>query len=175
VLIPEFRGYGASGGRPAREALVADAVDALDRLTTDARVDASRLVVYGRSIGGAIAAEAVARRAALPAALILHTTPARLSEFAWRYGAPPLLVRNRFDAEAAMKALHARNDSPSCRVLILGHRQDEIVPASNASRLAVAAGVEAVEVDGSHNDYGSESARREAESALQHVLREVGG
>jgi pimeloyl-ACP methyl ester carboxylesterase len=56
VLLPEFRGYADSGGRPTRAGLVEDAAEFVRRVRTDQRVDAGRIALYGRSIGGMVAA-----------------------------------------------------------------------------------------------------------------------
>jgi fermentation-respiration switch protein FrsA (DUF1100 family) len=147
VLIPEFRGYGVSGGKPKRAALVDDMIEAIERAKADPRVDAKHVAIYGRSVGGAIAAEAAATLSAPPEVLVLQTTPACIADFSWRYGAPRFLVRCPFDAESAVKELKGR-----CSITVIGHRQDEIVPFSHAQRLAKAAGVDLIAVDGTHND-----------------------
>lgn len=161
VLLPEFRGYASSGGSPTRAGLVADAAEFVRLAAADPRVDASRIALYGRSIGGMVAAEAavaLAEAGAAPRSLVLHTTPARIADFAWRYGAPPFLVRQRFDAEGALAAL--RLAGPATRITVIGHTEDEIVPSSHTARLARAAGVEALEFRGSHN--GIPNAREQA-------------
>lgn len=56
-----YRGYGLSSGKPNEAGLQRDAQAALTYLTTQRRdVDASRVVVYGRSLGGAVALHLVA-------------------------------------------------------------------------------------------------------------------
>jgi len=155
VVLPEFRGYGRSGGVPSREALVADATRSIERAMEDPRVDPARIALYGRSIGGMVAAEAAVGLRGPPALVVLHTTPARISDLASRYLAPPFLVRHRFDAEAALRALAARRERTERGVfpefVVIGHRDDEIVPRSHTRRLAAAAGVEPLEVGGTHN------------------------
>ena len=173
VLLPEFRGYGTSGGKPTRDALVQDLVEAIERARTDPRVDPVKLAIYGRSIGGAIAAEAATKLKSLPSVLILHTTPARIADFSWRYGAPPFLVRCRLDAENAVEEIVARDDAKRCALCVIGHRQDEIVPRSHPARLAKAAGVPLIEVDGTHNGYGSYEAEATAESAIHAALQKA--
>lgn len=149
VVLPEFRGYGRSGGVPARETLVADAIRTIERAAADPRVDPARIGLYGRSIGGMIAAEAAAGLRSPPALLVVHTTPARIADLASRYLAPSVLVRHRFDAEAAIALLKASGSATE--IVVIGHRDDEIVPRSHTKRLAAAAGVTALEVSGTHN------------------------
>jgi hypothetical protein len=172
VLLPEFRGYGRSGGRPSRAALVDDAVRAVERLRADPRVDPRRIALYGRSIGGAIAAEAAARTDPPPAGLILHTTPARVADLAFRYGAPGFLVRDRFDAEAAVRRLRSIDGDP-CEIVVIGHRQDELIPRSHTRRLAEAAETAAVEGDGDHNGWRTVEDERVAMGAVHDALARV--
>lgn len=54
VLTFDYRGYGRSEGRVTRAATIEDAHAALDYLRTRPDVDASRIVVWAQSIGGAI-------------------------------------------------------------------------------------------------------------------------
>jgi pimeloyl-ACP methyl ester carboxylesterase len=154
VLIPEFRGYGASQGTPSREALVGDTAAMIESLAADPRVEASAIMVYGRSIGGAIAAEAVAKLKSegrpLAAELVLHTAPARIADLSWRFAAPPFLLRDPFDALTAVTTLRG-----TTALTVIGHIDDEIVPASDAGRLAAAGGVNAVMLAGTHNRFGS--------------------
>ncbi|MDZ4754284.1 MAG: alpha/beta fold hydrolase [Phycisphaerae bacterium] len=166
VLIPEFRGYGRSAGTPSRDALVGDIAAFLNRLRDDPRVDGRSIILYGRSIGGAIAAEASVRTATPPAALVLHTTPARLRDLSWRFGAPPFLVRDAFDTESAVIALRDR-----VQIAIIGHSHDEIVPFADSERLASLAGVEIVTIAGSHNQFDDASGEEAFEQTIERVLR----
>jgi uncharacterized protein len=154
VLLPEYRGYGDAAGSPSRDALVGDLQAMLARLRADPRVNPEAILVYGRSIGGTIAAEAAvansgAEVATPPSHLILHTAPARIRDYSWRFGVPPFLVRDPFDAIAALTELRGRTT-----ITIFGHDRDEVVPARDAERLATAAGVETISFRGTHNAFG---------------------
>ena len=50
-----YRGYGPSQGTPSEHGLKLDAAAALEHLSTRTDCDAGRVVVYGRSLGGAVA------------------------------------------------------------------------------------------------------------------------
>jgi len=52
VLAYDFRGYGASEGRPSETGVCRDIQAAWDWLTGEAGVPAGRVIVYGRSVGG---------------------------------------------------------------------------------------------------------------------------
>jgi fermentation-respiration switch protein FrsA (DUF1100 family) len=72
VLLFDYRGYGRSEGRPSEQGLYRDALAAHDYLITEGRVSPGRLVLFGRSLGGAIAGEVAIRRPA--AGLILESS-----------------------------------------------------------------------------------------------------
>lgn len=61
VFLFDYRGYGVSGGTPSRKGLIADGVAAIDYVRSRPDVDPERLVVYGQSLGGAVAISALAR------------------------------------------------------------------------------------------------------------------
>lgn len=170
VLIPEFRGYGASEGSPTRESIVGDAAALLEMARADPRVDGDAIVLYGRSIGGAIAAEVAAATATPPAALIVHTAPARISDLAWRFAAPPFLVRDNFDAESALRSLAGR-----MHIQVFDHDRDEVIPRGHGARLAAAAGVELVTLRGSHNMFDRGEDERRLESAVSAAALRAAG
>ena len=66
------RGYGASEGQAVRAALFADALAVFDTLTRRPDVDASRIVLFGRSLGSAVATYVAAER---PVAGVVLVSP----------------------------------------------------------------------------------------------------
>lgn len=60
VFCFDYRGYGRSQGSPSRAGVHQDALAALRCLRGRADVDASRLLVFGQSLGGAVALAALA-------------------------------------------------------------------------------------------------------------------
>ena len=156
VLMPEYRGYGRSGGSPSQQAIGRDMVALLTATLERADVDAGRVAFLGRSIGAGVAADLALQRP--PDAMALVTPPARMGSFAWRLGAPPFLLRSPFRTDRALALL----DIP---VLILASAQDEIIPAAHG-RLLRDAALDAtfMEFDGGHNNLRTpaEEARRDA-------------
>jgi uncharacterized protein len=72
VFLFDYRGYGKSQSvRPTEQGLYQDALGAYDYVTRIRQVRSERLVVFGRSLGAAVAAEVAAQRPA--AALILES------------------------------------------------------------------------------------------------------
>ena len=148
VLALDYRGYGASDGRPSEAGLYQDAAAAFDYLLTERKIPSEQTVVYGRSLGGAVATWLAAHRR--PGALILESTFTRVSEVgSYRYPWLPvrLLSRNSFDSVAQMAAVQ-------CRTLIAHGLDDTTVPAAFGRALASAAGPKAqfLALAGGHND-----------------------
>ena len=148
VLLPEFRGYGRAEGTPSQDHLRSDVVAFIDQLDGRSGVDPDRLVYYGRSIGGALAAQVALDRP--PAGLVLQTPPASISALAWRYGVPPFLVRSPFDTIDALERL---GPIPT---LLIEHDADEVIPASHPARIMeVAPHARHLVLEGRHNGLAS--------------------
>jgi fermentation-respiration switch protein FrsA (DUF1100 family) len=64
VLMFDYRGFGRSEGKPTLDGVVDDAHAALAYVRTRPEVDATRLVIFGQSLGGATALRLLARDAA---------------------------------------------------------------------------------------------------------------
>ncbi|MBX9607970.1 MAG: lysophospholipase [Gammaproteobacteria bacterium] len=148
VLAVDYRGYGRSEGRPSEEGAYQDAAAAFDHLVLTRRVPADHIVVYGRSLGGAVATWLAAHRA--PGALVLESTFTRLTDVGQaRYPWLPvtLLSRNRFDSLAQIRRVR-------CPILISHGRNDTVVPARFGRALAAAAGPRArfISLPGDHSD-----------------------
>ena len=62
VLCFDYRGYGRSEGRPSRDGLVRDGHAAIDYVRSRPDVDPARIVVFGQSLGAAVAVVVVAAR-----------------------------------------------------------------------------------------------------------------
>ncbi|CAH1774381.1 unnamed protein product [Owenia fusiformis] len=55
ILLVEYRGYGKSGGVPSESGLSFDAECAIDYLYSRSDIDHSNIILFGRSLGGAVA------------------------------------------------------------------------------------------------------------------------
>lgn len=60
VFILGYRGYGESSGSPTERGFKMDAEQALRHVSARDDVDPAKIVVFGRSIGGAVALHAAA-------------------------------------------------------------------------------------------------------------------
>ena len=148
VLALDYRGYGASEGQPSELGFYQDAAAGFDYLTREKKVPPAQIVIYGRSLGGAVATWLAAHRR--PGVLVLESTFTRLSDVGSdRYPWLPvrLLSRNFFDSVAQMAAVQ-------CPVLIAHGLADTTVPTALGRALASAAGPKAtfLALPGNHND-----------------------
>lgn len=74
VFMLSYRGYGASDGFPSQQGIINDSQAALDHLIQRTDIDKSRLVVFGRSLGGAVGTVLCKNNPDKIAALILENT-----------------------------------------------------------------------------------------------------
>ncbi len=148
VLLFDYRGFGESTGTPSEAGTYEDAAAALRHLTEDRAVPPERIVAYGRSLGGPIAAS-VAARADL-AGLVLDSTFVSIPDLV-RSTWPRLLVVEsaiafRYDTAAFLD----RVDEP---VLVLHSPDDGTIPFEQGRRLAEAVpGAAFVPTAGGHGD-----------------------
>lgn len=164
VLLPEYRGYGRSGGTPSQRAIVEDAKRFCAMLLARPEVDGARVVLHGRSLGAAVAAQVAAEHP--PAALVLESPFVSINAMAAGYAVPPFLVRHPFRTDLVLPALGRP-------VLILHSRDDEIVPYAHGKRLhAMTPGSRLVDLSGSHN--GALIAQPRYWSSVESLLRESG-
>jgi fermentation-respiration switch protein FrsA (DUF1100 family) len=160
VLMPEYRGYGRSGGTPAQDPIVADAAAFYDWLAKRPDVDKSRIIIHGRSLGTGVSSQLAALHQ--PAALILESPFTSIASFAWHYGVPPIFLKSPFHTDRVLPNL-------SCPILILAGRSDEIIPIEHGHKLhSIAPTSTMVELDGSHNSGLSE--QNEYWSAIDRLL-----
>jgi fermentation-respiration switch protein FrsA (DUF1100 family) len=146
VMAPEYRGFGGQEGFPTEAALAADAQAAYDYLRTVRRVPPSRLVIYGWSLGSAVAVTLASSVDA--AALILEGAPASLVDIGQQqYPFFPirLLMRNPFESIR-------RIDRVRAPILFLHSPEDAVIPIAEGRRLYDAARGDKtfVEVRGGH-------------------------
>lgn len=144
VLIVEYPGYAGSAGTTSRGTLAEAARVAHDWLSTRPEVDASRIVVMGRSIGSGPALGLAGERPV--AALVLLSAFSSMDAFAHGMWAPGFLIRDRYDNAARLRAYAGP-------VLLFHGRQDGIVPFAHSQAL-VQAEPEArlVALECGHND-----------------------
>lgn len=148
VFLIDYRGYGNSSGRPNEKALYHDADAAWRFLTEQKRISANRIVIFGRSLGSAVAAHLAARFD--PAGVIVESGFVSIPEIAagiYRWFPVRLLSRNHFPTLENVKAVR-------CPILVAHSREDDLIPFDHGERLFEAAGEPKffLEMRGTHND-----------------------
>jgi fermentation-respiration switch protein FrsA (DUF1100 family) len=132
VFIVGYRGYGRSEGRPDEEGLYLDARAAWRHLTQDGGVDPKRIVLFGKSLGGAVAVDLASR---VPAAgLIVESSFTSVPDMARAHYpfVPRFIIRTRMDSLAKIQSV-------ACPKLFIHSRADEVVPYRLGRRLFEAA------------------------------------
>ena len=122
TLIIDYRGYGESTGKPSEQGTYRDAEAAWDYLTGTRGVAPERIVVFGRSLGGAVAAWLASRER--PAGLIIESTFSSGVDMAralYPYLPARLITRLRYPVTDYVRDLQ-------CPLLVVHSREDEIVP-----------------------------------------------
>jgi hypothetical protein len=162
LLIIDYRGYGRSTGKPGEAGTYLDAAAAWDELRRRGHA-AERIIVHGRSLGGAVAARLAADAA--PAGLVLEATFSSLAELAAELY-PWLPVRPLLRLHYPTAADAARYPGP---VLIVHAADDEIIGFAHAERLlrAVQPRGHLVRLEGGHNAAFLVSGRRYLEALEQ--------
>lgn len=155
IVALNYRGYGASEGAPGEAALTADALAIYDAVARREDIDPRRIVVFGRSIGTAVAARLAAERPIAGAVLVSpfdSLTAIGHKHYPWL--PVSLLLRHRFDALAAAK----RSQMP---LLAIVGESDSIIPPERSRALYDAwPGPKTWQVEprADHNDLGNSGA-----------------
>ncbi len=137
VFVFDYRGYGRSEGNFPREAqLYEDAQAAWDYLVRAYRIPAEDIVIYGESLGGAIALDLTLQQ---PDAggLILQSSFTSMAEAVQQKAFTQLIpvkrmLTERFESLEKIHSLHVP-------VLLLHGTADSVVPADMSQRLYAAA------------------------------------
>ncbi len=148
VLIFDYRGYGGSAGRPSETGTYRDAMAAWQYLELKRGIAPGNIVVFGRSLGGAVAAQLAQQKA--PGALILEATFTSIPELADRfYPWLPIRWLCRFSYNTL-----ERMPKINCPVMIAHSRDDEMISFEHGLRIFEAARHPKTffELTGSHND-----------------------
>ncbi len=147
VFIFDYRGYGRSEGVPGEEGTYLDAEAAWNFLVDTKQTAPGNIILFGRSLGGVIAARLGGAHQAK--ACILESTFTSIPDMAAAlYGFLPikLLCRFSYDALAAVPRI-------TCPLLVIHSPDDEIVPISHGRKLFQAAAEPKMflEMRGGHN------------------------
>jgi fermentation-respiration switch protein FrsA (DUF1100 family) len=148
TLIIDYRGYGQSTGKASEQGTYLDAQAAWDYLVNSRGIPADRIIVFGRSLGGAIGAWLGVQNT--PAAVIIESSFSSGVDMARRlYPFLPARLITRLQYPVVDYAGQLK-----CPVLVVHSRHDEIIPFSMGQAIyaAVKQHKELLEIRGDHNN-----------------------
>jgi fermentation-respiration switch protein FrsA (DUF1100 family) len=148
VLVYDYGGYGRSTGKPSEARCYADIRGMWRYLVDERGTNPRRIVLFGRSLGGAVAVDLATE--VNPAGVVLESTfisAGQLAQQIYPFVPAKYLVCHKFDNAAKVGRI-------SCPLLIIHSRDDEIVPYGHAQELFELAREPKtfLEVRGAHND-----------------------
>ncbi len=155
VLIVDYRGYGNSGGRPTEAGTYQDARAAWRYLVSERGLNEKNIILFGRSLGGAIAAQLAT--IVSPGGIIVEsafTSAEALAKTVYWYLPVKLLARIHYPTAEYISRI-------SCPILVVHSRQDDIVPYRQGRQLFDLAPEPKrfLELRGGHNEGFSVSVR----------------
>lgn len=132
VFIIDYRGYGRSEGQPSEQGLYKDARAAWDYLVNQRSITPQRIVILGKSLGGAPAIDLASQVA--PAGLIIQSSFTSISDMASTIIPffPSIILRTKMDSVEKVKRV-------KCRKLFIHSPADEVIPFSLGRKLYEAA------------------------------------
>ena len=147
-LIFDYRGYGQSEGYPSEQGTYRDVAAAFKWLTEVKKTPSDEIILFGRSLGGSIAAR-LASKVKVRGLVIesCFTSYADMGSKLYPYMPVRWFAQFKYDTIGRLKKVR-------CPVMIIHSRNDEMVPFEFGLELYDAANEpkEFVEIFGSHND-----------------------
>ena len=147
-FIFDYRGYGNSEGAPCEEGTYLDAGAAYKWLREEKKISPDNIIIFGRSLGGSIAAQLASKVKAR--ALVIESAFTSYIDIGKKFY-PYMPVR--WFARFSYRTIdYIKN--VDCPVMLIYSRNDDIVPFEFGPELYEAANEpkEFVEILGSHND-----------------------
>ncbi|MBI4249392.1 MAG: alpha/beta hydrolase [Elusimicrobia bacterium] len=133
VLIYDYRGYGQSGGSPTEKGTYADAAAAYAYLTEAKGVAPESILLFGESLGAAVAVQLAASVPAGGLALMgAFTSVVDMARVYYPILPAKWLVRYRYDSLSKLPGI-------KLPVLVMHSEEDDIVPVEMGRRLFEAA------------------------------------
>jgi len=165
VLIIDYRGYGLSQGSISEQGTYLDAEAAWSYLTESRKIPAQEIVVFGRSLGAAVAANIASRKS--PGVLILEsafTSIADMGAKLYPFFPVRFLSRFKYDTRKALRSV-------SCPVLIIHSRDDMTIPLDNGIKLyeSLKEPKQFLEIRGDHNGGFLESGKVYADNIREFI------
>jgi hypothetical protein len=148
-LIFDYRGYGTSQGKPTEQGVYTDARTAYDWLINEKKISPENIILFGRSIGGSVAAH-LANDVEVRGLILesCFTSYADIGRKFYPYMPVKLLAKYSFNTFEYVEKLE-------CPIFVIHSRSDEIIPFELGLRLYEQAANEPkefLEIFGSHNE-----------------------
>lgn len=148
VFIIDYRGYGQSEGSTTEVGTYLDAAAAWRYLTQERGFAAEQIIIFGRSLGGAVAAALAEKHP--PRLLILESTFTSVPEMAGRrfpFAPTRQLARIQYNTAARLPNIHVP-------LLIIHSPEDEVIPFDQGQALYQVANQpkQFLQISGGHND-----------------------
>jgi len=153
VMIFDYRGYGQSEGKPTEKGTYDDANAAWNYLVTEKNVSEEQILIYGRSLGGPIAAWLAKEQN--PTGLILESTFTSYDDIAGNLiPIIPISLLSRFDYDTIGYLKKVQ-----CPVMVIHSKDDERISFSHGQSLYKSANEPKMflEISGTHADCYSTS------------------
>jgi fermentation-respiration switch protein FrsA (DUF1100 family) len=168
VLIYDYRGYGESEGKPSEEGTYRDVQAAWNYLRGHCSMAPEAIIIFGRSLGAAVAADLASQVSA--AGVILESAFTSIPDMAaslYPWMPVRLLVRFHYDNLAKIR----RITSP---LLVAHSREDEIIPYAQGVRLFAQASEpkQFLELHGGHSD-GYQVSRKLYTTTMRQFLDDI--
>ncbi|MCK9264572.1 MAG: alpha/beta hydrolase [Desulfomonilia bacterium] len=147
MLIFDYRGYGRSEGSPSEQGTYADAEAAYRYLTQERGIAPETVILWGRSLGGPIAARTAAEHPC--GALIIESSFTSLGDLVRdRFGMIPSLLLWRYAYPTRSHLEHV-----GVPVLAIHSADDEMIPLEHGKELyrSIQGRKSFLEISGSHN------------------------
>jgi fermentation-respiration switch protein FrsA (DUF1100 family) len=153
VMVPDYLGYGRSGGKPSEAGVYATADACFDHLKQRGDVDPNKIVPTGWSLGGGAAFHLATTRSEVPCVVTVSafTSVDAMARKVFPFLPTGMMLKHHFDNESKARSFKKP-------VFIAHGTHDGIIPFEMSNQLAAAAragGSTVVKYDvqsGDHND-----------------------
>lgn len=168
VLIIDYPGYGESDGIPTEQGLYQSAGAAWEFLISDKKFNNDNVIIFGRSLGGAVAVDLASRVKA--GALILESTFTSADDMAdiiFPLLSRFLYLRYSFDSQSKIKDV-------SSPLLVIHSPEDEMIPYVLGKKLfeQATSNKQFLQISGGHN-HGFIKSMSSYQKTLNHFIQKL--
>ena len=148
ILIIDYPGYGGSEGEPSEKGLYQSATAAWQYLVSDKKINPENIIIFGRSLGGAVAVDLASRVKA--GGVVLESTFSSVRDvvdIAFPILSDFIYLRYSFNSFHKIKKVAAP-------VLVVHSPDDRVIPFVTGQKLfsAVKSEKKFLQIEGGHND-----------------------